>query len=82
MSRTLWLNPAVGVAGDMIVASLLDVGADESALRRELDTLDLFRGWKADGRSFETFARASGDATVRDALLWEQACVRVAARGR
>ena len=44
MSRTLWLNPAVGVAGDMIVASLLDVGADESALRRELDTLDL-DGW-------------------------------------
>lgn len=51
------------------------------ARARGEDALDLFRAWKADGRSFETFARASGDACVKDALLWEQACVRVAARG-
>ncbi|MBI5363605.1 MAG: B12-binding domain-containing radical SAM protein [Planctomycetes bacterium] len=52
------------------------------AKARGADTLDLFRAWKADGRSFETFARAANDPCVQDALLWEQACVRVAARGR
>lgn len=44
MSSTLWFNPAVGVAGDMIVASLLDVGAEEAAVRQQLDALDL-DGW-------------------------------------
>ena len=44
MSSTLWFNPAVGVAGDMVIASLLDVGADESAVRQQLDTLDV-DGW-------------------------------------
>lgn len=52
------------------------------ARARGADTLDLWRAWRADGRSFETFARASRDARVTDALAWEQALVRVDARMR
>ncbi len=47
-----------------------------------LDTLDLFRAWKQDGRSFETFVRAGRNALVEDALRWEQALVRVEARAQ
>jgi len=50
------------------------------ARARALDTLDLYRAWRADGRSFETFARAARDPLVADALAWEQAIVRVSAR--
>lgn len=51
-----------------------------AARERGLDTLDLFRVWKQDGRSFETFVRAEKSALVEDALRWEQALVRVEAR--
>ena len=42
--RVLWLNPAVGVAGDMLLASLLDLGADPAAVRSQLDLLPV-PGW-------------------------------------
>jgi hypothetical protein len=45
--------------------------------RRGCDTLDLYREWKATGRSFEALALAGARAT----LALEQAQVRVAARG-
>lgn len=45
MSRALWLNPALGVAGDMLLGALLDVGAPEDEVRRQLDRLAL-PGWE------------------------------------
>lgn len=43
---TAWLDPVGGVAGDMVVAALLDAGADEAAVRAGLDALGL-AGWRA-----------------------------------
>ena len=40
----LWINPAVGVAGDMLLGALLDVGADEDVVREHLAVLPL-TGW-------------------------------------
>lgn len=41
---TLWWNPAAGVAGDMLLASLLAVGADQRHVRTCLATLPV-DGW-------------------------------------
>ncbi len=43
-NRVLWCNPSVGVAGDMLLGSLLDLGAEESFVRAQLDVLEL-DGW-------------------------------------
>jgi uncharacterized protein (TIGR00299 family) protein len=40
----LWCNPELGVAGDMVLASLLDAGADESFVRDQLAALPV-EGW-------------------------------------
>lgn len=45
--RTLWCNPALGVAGDMWMAALIDAGADEQFVRTQLDSLAL-AGWRLD----------------------------------
>lgn len=39
--RVLCVDPIGGAAGDMLVAALLDLGADEAAIRREVDALGL-----------------------------------------
>jgi len=44
MARILWINPALGVAGDMLLGGLLDVGADETLVRESLDGLGV-TGW-------------------------------------
>ena len=45
----------MGVAGDMMIAALLDVGADEAHVRAQLATLEL-PGWQL---SVETVTRAA-----------------------
>lgn len=42
--RALWVNPTLGIAGDMWTAALLDVGADETFVRTQLSLLEL-PGW-------------------------------------
>ena len=41
MGKTLYLECASGISGDMVVASLLDLGADEQRLRKTLASLPL-----------------------------------------
>ena len=41
----LWINPAVGVAGDMLLAALVDLGASLDAVRAELDRLLAAGDW-------------------------------------
>lgn len=45
MTAALWLNPAVGVAGDMLLGAMVDIGADEHAVRGCLETLEI-GGWE------------------------------------
>ena len=40
-NRILYLECASGISGDMTVAALLDLGADEKKLRQALDSLQL-----------------------------------------
>ena len=41
MSRQLYFECASGISGDMTVAALLDLGADEKTLRETLGTLPI-----------------------------------------
>ena len=41
MSNTLYLECNTGISGDMMVASLLDLGVEEAVLRTALDSLHL-----------------------------------------
>ena len=42
--RALWVNPTLGIAGDMWTAALFDLGADETFVRAQLELLEL-PGW-------------------------------------
>lgn len=44
MNPVVWFNPAVGVAGDMVMASLFALGADETRVRAQLGALPV-DGW-------------------------------------
>jgi uncharacterized protein (TIGR00299 family) protein len=52
MSRVAWLGLQAGVAGDMVLGSLLDAGASLGAVREVLERLDL-PGWDLDVESVD-----------------------------
>ncbi len=45
MAAALWVNPAVGVSGDMLLGAMVDIGADEHAVRGALEMLEV-GGWE------------------------------------
>ena len=47
MSRTLYVQPFNGIAGDMFLGALVDAGAGLAEIERGLDGLDV-DGWKID----------------------------------
>lgn len=66
-SRILWLNPVFGVAGDMLLGALLDLGADEQRVRADLDAMDL-PGWDLVVKPVKRRGLASRRAHVRAEL--------------
>lgn len=68
MGKTLYLECSAGISGDMFVAALLDLGADEQKLRKALDSLP------ADGFTVQIkrVKKAALDTCSFDVLLDEQ----------
>jgi uncharacterized protein (TIGR00299 family) protein len=62
--RVLYIDCASGVAGDMMLGALLHVGADEAAVRRELDRIDL-DGWTLEVAVGEVQGISGLDVQVR-----------------
>ncbi len=58
--RHLWINPGAGVAGDMLLAALVDLGADADFVRGQLEHLGL-DGWSL---GFEAVRRRELTATL------------------
>ena len=59
MGKSLYLEAASGIAGDMFVAALLDLGADRKALDKALSSIPA-KGFKVEiGRVQKEIGRAS-----------------------
>ncbi len=78
---------ASGAEASEIEAGGTDAGGTDArrtdaprADSRELDALDLYRAWKATGKSFESFAIAVRTLVIDETLRWEQAIVRASTR--
>lgn len=67
MSRIAWFHCFSGIAGDMALGALLDAGADETAVRDQLDRLKL-PGWTL---NVERVQRAGVRATRADVVCEE-----------
>lgn len=63
MTRVLWINPALGIAGDMLLGALVDVGANEVFIRNQLCELDI-AGWELDITATKRRGLACVDAKV------------------
>ncbi len=44
MNKNLWINPAVGISGDMLLGALIDVGASKDFVISSLESLNI-DGW-------------------------------------
>ena len=71
MEKTLYLEGASGISGDMTVGALLDLGGDESAMRAALAsmpfdgyglTVEKVRRWGLAGTSFDVHLHHAGHA--------------------
>lgn len=60
MTKLLYLDCSAGISGDMTAAALLDVGGDEAAVRRALDSLEV------EGFRVEISTVVKSGLTVRD----------------
>lgn len=68
MAKIAYLDPFGGAAGDMVLAALVDAGADEPFVRRQLAGLDL-PGWSLtlSQRRHQGFAGLRAEVEVTDA---------------
>ncbi len=64
MSKTLWIDASVGIAGDMLLAALLDAGANVDSVRSGLETLKL-PGWTLEPKQTQRGAFRATYAGVR-----------------
>ncbi len=76
MARGLWLNPAFGVSGDMLLGALLDVGADIGSVRKALEALDV-SGWElavteVDRRGLRCCRARVTTAVVEEPRTWSE----------
>jgi pyridinium-3,5-bisthiocarboxylic acid mononucleotide nickel chelatase len=70
----LWLNPATGISGDMLLGALLDLGADLDAVRAAVAATGL-TGWRLDARRT---SRGGLRATRAVVAVTEQPTARLA----
>lgn len=75
MSRLLWWDASAGAAGDMLLASLLDAGADADWVRARLADILGETGWKLD----VTVGSRSGMRALRLEVLDQPRFVQISA---
>lgn len=76
MTRVLWLNPAVGVSGDMVLGALIDAGADPGTVRKAIDALGV-TGWdlsvaEADRRGLRCLHARVTTEVAEEARTWSE----------